>query len=470
MPFEDMTYGAYDQAEQKAQMAYELYEDGKINQAIVVIDQALEINPTNIAWHFDKGLALDSVSRYDDAIVEFETALALNPSDLEILNCLAVDYTRVGLYDLAISTFEYIQQLDPNFEPSYCNRIITYAEINQHEMAEQMFYLAQQIKPDCALCYYNIGNSLFMRGKYEKAISCWKRTAQLYPTHPQINYRIAQACWALGDTANTKEHFLLELRKNAGDVDVIFDFGIFELQSGNLGLPERDVLRLGDPLESAKEKFNRIIELDPDYAKAYFYLGEIAFDNKDYEKAKLLYRQSLDKDASLVGPRYRLALCQLAEGKKSSALANLISEVGLSPDNPDVLISMGSVFLELGELDYATNCVLKALDIDAYNLQANYYLGCINVLNGRPEEASVFFVKALDIDGEHLPSLKQSAYLDIIFARFESAAEKIKKAQRLCPKDGDLKKLHRELAVSNTKEKVSDFLGRFKPTGSRADF
>jgi len=448
MPFEDMTYGAYDQAEQKAQMAYELYEDGKINQAINAIDEAIQINPTNISWHFDKGLALDSVNRYEDAISEFETALSLNPSDLEILNCLAVDYTRVGLYDLAISTFEYIQQLDANFEPSYCNRIITYTEINQHEMAEQMFYLAQQIKPDCALCFYNIGNSLFIRGQYEKAIGCWKRTALLYPTHPQINYRIAQAYWMLGDTANAKEYFLLELRKNAGDADVIFDFGLFELQAGNI--------------ESAKEKFNRILELVPDYAKAYFYLGEIAFDNKDYEKAKQLYRQSLDMDATLVGPRYRLALCQLAEGRESAALANLISELHLSPENPQVLVSMGSVFLELGEYDYATNCMLKALDIDKANVEANYYLGCINALEDRLEDASIFFAKALDIEGEHIPSLKQSAYMDISFGRFDAAAGKIKRLEKLEPKDREVKKLSRTLSIANTTEKLSDFLIRFK--------
>jgi superkiller protein 3 len=456
MPFEDMTYGAYDQAEQKAQRAYELYEDGKVNQAITAIDEALEINPTNISWHFDKALALDTVNRYEDAISEFETALALNTSDLEILNCLAVDYTRVGLYDLAISTFEYIQQLDPNFEPSYCNRIITYTETNQHEMAEQMFYLAQQIKPDCALCYYNIGNSLFVRGQYEKAISCWKRTAQLYPTHPQINYRIAQAYWALGDAVNTKEHFLLELRKNAGDVDVISDFGIFELEAGNL--------------ESAREKFNRILELNPDFAKAYFYLGEIAFNSKDNEKAGLLYRQSLEKDTTLVGPRYRLALCQLAEGKKSPALANLIAELQLGPEQPDVFVSMGSIFLDLGELDYATNCMLKAIDINPENAQASYYLGCINLLNGRPEDASLFFAKTLEIENEHLPALKQSAYLDIISGRFETAAEKMKRAEKIEPKDRDVKRLSRTLAVAKTAEKVSDFLGHFKPKHRRVDF
>ena len=98
--------------------------------------------------------------------------MELNPDDLEILNSLAVDYTRGGFYDRALGLFEHIQQLDPDYEPSYCNRIITYTEMERHDKAEEMFYLAQQIKPDCALCFYNIGNNLFVRGEYEKTLCC----------------------------------------------------------------------------------------------------------------------------------------------------------------------------------------------------------------------------------------------------------------------------------------------------------
>jgi len=43
MAFEDITYGPYDNSERKAQKAYELYEDGKISQAIVELEAAIEI-------------------------------------------------------------------------------------------------------------------------------------------------------------------------------------------------------------------------------------------------------------------------------------------------------------------------------------------------------------------------------------------------------------------------------------------
>ena len=170
--------------------------------------EAIDINPINSSWHFNAGLILDAMERFDEAITTYQEALDLAGDDPEILNSLAVDFTRVGKYDLAISTFERIEQLDSGFEPGYCNRIITYTEMHQHDKAEEMFYLAQQINPDCPICFYNIGNSLFCRGRYKKAIWCWERTASLEPAHPQINYRIAQAHWVDGNQDLALAHFL----------------------------------------------------------------------------------------------------------------------------------------------------------------------------------------------------------------------------------------------------------------------
>ena len=289
-----------------ARRAYELYEDGKMAQALVALERALEVNPTNSAWHFNKGLTLDAISRFEEAIAEYELALELSPDDLEILNALAVDYTRTGLYDRALQTFEYIQQLDPKFEPCYCNRIITYAEMGQHDLAEQMFYLAQQIDEDCALCYYNIGNSLFARGEYKKAVRCWLRTAELEPTHPadqlshrpgllvrrRPGHRPASTSWPSCGSI-------------PGDVEVIMDFALFLLETGDL--------------DSAKEKFHRILELDPDFAPALFYLGEIALDQGDPDRAAELFEEALKKDPTLAGPHYRLAQCALTDGADEKA-------------------------------------------------------------------------------------------------------------------------------------------------------
>jgi tetratricopeptide (TPR) repeat protein len=435
MTFDDMEFGSYDKAERKARRAYELYEDGKMPQALEAIEIALEINPANGTWHFNKALTLDAIDRFEEAIYEYETALQFNPGDLEILNSLAVDYTRVGRYDQAIETFERIQELEPDFEPCYCNRIITYTEMGLHDLAEQMFYIAQQIKPNCALCYYNIGNSLFARGQFRKAVGCWLRTAELEMTHPQINYRIAQAYWSCGENDKAKEYFLSEIRLNPGDIDVIFDFGLFQLETGDL--------------ESAREKFSRILEFNPRFAPALFYRGEIAFRAGEYEKAVEFYDKATECDEDIHGPRYRLAQLAIMNGQNAQARSYLLAEMKLALEDCETLVSMGSMFLTIGDLGCAMSCLLRAIDNNSTAADAYYYLGLASALRGEFEEASELFSHALDINNEHFPALRDSAYVYFIKRKFPEASKRIERANSIAPNDSQIKSLKRRICIAN---------------------
>jgi superkiller protein 3 len=451
MLFDETPYSSYDNSEQKAQKAFELYEDGKISQAITELNDAIEINPSNGVLHFNKALALDSLNQYDEAVNEYETSLALNPCDLEILNSLAVDYTRLSQYDLAISTFERIEELDPNFEPSYCNRIITYTEMGLHEQAEQMFYLAQQIDPDCALCYYNIGNSLFARGEYKKAIHCWLKTAKLEPAHPQINYHIAQALWAEDEIVRSREHFLKELRINPGDVEAIIDFGLFLLERGET--------------EAAKEKFNRALELKPDEALAIFYLAEIALSAGDQKKAGDLYRHAMARDGCLPGPRYRLACLSMAQEDFQAAKTFLVSEVKLAADNAEALVSMASMFLVLAEqshiklsdaFDYAVNCLLRATDIDPCDADAQYYLGLANAMDGRFEDAVEFFSHALDIHPQHVLAIRDLAITHLAMNQLNEASDTIDKGVVVVGDRSELKTIRSKIRRAQIARQLAD--------------
>jgi tetratricopeptide (TPR) repeat protein len=297
------------------------------------------------------------------------------------------------------------------------------------------------------LCYYNIGNSLFVRGEYKKAIRCWLRTSELEPGHPQINYRIAQAYWSDGDIESCREHFLAELRLNPGDTDVIFDFGLFMLETGDI--------------ESAKEKFNRILELDPNFAAALFYLGEIAFSRRNFKESVALFSRALQKDNTLAGPCYRLAQHALMKEQELKTRAYLVSEMETCPEDADTLVSMGSMFLSIEEVDYAMHCLLRAVDIDCLNADAYYYLGNASAMKNEYNDSVDFFVHALGIRPNHVPTLRDLALVYLKMDKLTDAAKSINKARSLAPDDQELKELGRQVFAARIKQRVTNILCRF---------
>jgi tetratricopeptide (TPR) repeat protein len=377
-------FNSWDQAEQKAVKAYELYEEGRMNEALSAMNEAIDINPSNDRWHFNKALTLDAMERFEPAIDEYKLALDLSPEDIETLNCLAVDYTRTGQYDLALEIFGQIEKIDPEFEPGYCNRIITYTEMGDYEMAEHMFYLAQQINENCPLCFYNIGNSFFIQDDFKKAIWCWEKTANFEPNHPQINYHIARGYWNLGEKEMAWRYFIEELKKNPGDKEVVFDFGLF-------------LLGCGDTV-SAAEKFRRILEIEPDCAAAVFYLGEIELSAGRKKEAAKLYLEALKIDKNTIGPRFRIAQMAFERKEKDEAFSLLRAELELDMAQPEILQAIGIMMMEMGQTDYATHCFLRVSELEPTKALNYLYLAKVLAMRGEKDDAEQFLDYAIEIE------------------------------------------------------------------------
>ncbi|MBL7106920.1 MAG: tetratricopeptide repeat protein [Phycisphaerae bacterium] len=442
MLFEDSGFSSYDSAGEKAQRAYELYEDGDYRQSLLYIEEAIKSDPTNSSLHFNKGLTFDSLGQFERAIEGYEAASELAGYDLEILNCIGVNYMRIGQHDKAIEYFENMSAMDPMYEPSYCNRIIAYCEIGKHDLAEQMFYMAQQIDENCPMCFYNIGNCFFAKGEYEKAKYCWQRVLELDEEHPQINYRIGQSCWCGGELDKAKEYMFAEIRQNPADIEVIRDIGLVLFEKGEIN--------------SACEKFHRILEFDDGCGLAHYYLGEIYLCKQKLDKAKQHFEKALELDREIVGCRYRLAQLEFESGDERAALRLLRGELDLSHEDADMFVSMGSMFMIFGDFDCATHCMVRAVGIDGDNAKCYYYLGLISAIRDRNDDACDFFDQSLELDPDNVSVLRDYAIVLLKMKKPLRAARLLSAAVELAPDDRQLKAISVTAKVASGKQ----YLGR----------
>jgi tetratricopeptide (TPR) repeat protein len=104
-------------AEQRVEKAQELFSQQKWLEALEELRAAVAINPYNSAWHFNMGLTLDEMGRFEEAVEAYEQAVRIAPEDIEGLHHLGRDLARVGKLLESLKTLEQIERLDPDGGP-----------------------------------------------------------------------------------------------------------------------------------------------------------------------------------------------------------------------------------------------------------------------------------------------------------------------------------------------------------------
>jgi tetratricopeptide (TPR) repeat protein len=337
-------------AEHAAERAHELYEAGQWDQALEHLNQALEVNPHQSEWHFGKGLTLDALCRYGEAADAFAKVIDLRGEDEEVLLRLGVDLLRSEQPQRAIDALERLAGLNPDCEPAFCHLILAYALNNEHERAEEMFYRAQQLTENCPRCFDHLAQSLAMRREWARSAQCWRRVVDLDRHFPCVHANLARCYWQLDLPQSARDHFVLHLRQEPGDTVALMHFGILLLILGQIA--------------EAREKFARVVELDPTIADAHYQLGLLALTSGHLDAAAAeleITRQLAPNEAGI-----HLALAQVAQrrGQVEPALTHLTHELELDGQTPAQVMRIATLTLELDSPQIAIDLLAPLLDPD----------------------------------------------------------------------------------------------------------
>ncbi|MDD4891796.1 MAG: tetratricopeptide repeat protein [Phycisphaerae bacterium] len=382
-------------AESRVEKAHDLFERGKIEAALKELRAAIRVNPYNHLWHYDMGMMLDQLGRYDEAAAAFRHSLDISHDDIESLNALGIDLTRTGAPQAALACFERCQKLDPNYEPCFCNRIMAYTDLGDHDKAEEMFYMARQLSDECPFCSFNLGESLYRRGLFAKAIDCWKHVARIDPDHGDVHYRIGGAYWAMGNLRTARRCFREQLRRDPGHTDALLDLGRLSLEANR---PER-----------AREKFRHAVELDPGNSYAWSLMGEAELRLGRDQQAQVALNRSLRLDREQAWVRLGLAQIAIDAAQADKAAALIADELALKHDLLDVLEIAGQLAVEIPRFDLAHQAFSAMLGFEPKDVRANEGLAVALAGLGRVDDSIAQCRHTLALDEKSVPSLYQLA-------------------------------------------------------------
>jgi protein O-mannosyl-transferase len=226
---------------------------GRLNEALVHYDRALQIQPSARAC-YNLGVILRRQGKPDEAMAQFERALRLDPNFADARNNLGGTLGDLGRSAEAIAQFELALKIDPNSVGARQNIGIALAQEGRYDEAVAQLREALRLAPDFAECHANLGAILRREGRNPEAIAELQRAVQLKPglTGAHVILGSTLAVEKRYDEAAVQFREALQLDPNAAEVH---DF---------LGVTLCDLGRI----EEARAEFTSALRINPNFTNA----------------------------------------------------------------------------------------------------------------------------------------------------------------------------------------------------------
>ena len=191
---------------------------------------------------------------------------------------------------------------------------------------------------------------------------------------------------------------------------VVCPLGFFVLLLGPiLGLPiverlENRAIRQQHTRAEVEELQHRIAQLGAPHLMAQ--LGNIYFDQEQYDQASEQYEAALAKEPSLIDAAYKLARCWLHQGRVDEAYGLMEQVFEAKPDH-----DYGGAYLRLGEAAAAAHKLERAEQV--LGMMLRFYPGHL--------EGTVRLAEVLDAQGrggEAVPLLDAALFADAHAPKF----------------------------------------------------
>jgi len=276
-------------AEIRAQLARQLRDRGRLEDARAEALRAVEADPDNLLAHevlaqlYRLQVGAEGPDAIRQATAELEEILRVQPGDRRTLDQVATYYAELGDHEKAIGAWERFLELEPGAYEAYIRLGIHQRAAGRENEAQASFRRALELRPGSAKAHAALGDSLVAEAP-ELAREQYEEVIALEPDNLRIQLALAEVYAELG------EHALALERADA----VLAEDPANRLALDRKGRALRDLRRF----DEASAVVDHLLELAPGDLNASFLKVTLAEARRDPETARRILEQILDRDRS----------------------------------------------------------------------------------------------------------------------------------------------------------------------------
>ena len=274
----------------------ELLQEGRQQQAIEALQQAVDENPDLISPRTLLGQLYRTSGEFQQALTQYQNLVRLDPYTVSNHYYLGLCYHFLNRLTEAQDAYLDALQLDPRDFKSNMNLGLVKLALGENSDAVHYLHVATEINPKSRAAWSNYAVALDAMGEYPKAEQCYRRSLELdsdntaalldFGTNLLLQNKTSEAITILGPLSKRLNTPMAHKRY-------------------------ADALAQSKKFDQAKEEYHTTLNLNPRYYPAFNALGDIAIDQ---------YEKGLELDESL----------------HSEAMDNWRKSLAVDPDQPAV--------------------------------------------------------------------------------------------------------------------------------------
>ncbi len=222
---------------------------GKVGEAILELDRALQLAPNSDEGYRRLGNAYLASGRSEDAIQAFEKALKINPYYWRNYIVLGQAYFQIGDNDKALKAWSRITELEPDNSTGYMNVGAVYFRQGKYEECIPFIQKALKLRPTADL-YSNLGTAYFFLKRYDEAVQMFEKAVEMNPNDQTNTGNLADAYRWSGhaDKARTTydkaiELAYKELQVNPRQADAMNSLAMYYAKKGDSAQAQQFIRR-----------------------------------------------------------------------------------------------------------------------------------------------------------------------------------------------------------------------------------
>jgi tetratricopeptide (TPR) repeat protein len=246
---------------------------------------------------------------------------------------------------------------------------VVLSELGQNELAVKKLNAVIAADPDFALVYSELGKAYQKLGDHTKAVTAFRKAAELDSWSFESHMQLAAACKQLGNYGDAAGAYARAVELDPKSLDAMIGAAECHLKAGQY----LKSLVYCEQAEQTGERTAEVLRL----------LARVYEGQKDYEQAIRTYRRLLSSKSDDVDVMLALAVAHIKAGQYDKAKGVLISVTQMRPQESTAFRHLGYCFVRLGDIDQAVQMYEKSIDLNDDDWEAHRGLGVAYMIKAR---------------------------------------------------------------------------------------